>query len=355
MKSTYILSFFFFLTTILCAQPRFVPDTEIVKLGEVEFQHPKMVKVGFTNKGDRPLLIKSVHPSCGCMDVTFPKEKIEPREQGEITLTYDAKLLGAFHKDVEIFTNASEDPTYIYINGVVVTEIKDYSKDYPIDLGNIRLKSNYIEFDDVNKGDHPVAELELINVDRVAYQPELMHLPPYLSMECVPENIPPGKSGIIKLTLNSEKLNLMGLNQTSVYLARYIGDKIGEANEIVVSAVLLPDFSQLKESDLANAPELYITEKKVNIGSLGGKEKRSAKVMLINMGKSDLHFQQVQVFSKSISVSLGNRVLKPGKSTKLKVTAHSKYLKNAKNTPRVLLITNDPKHAKEIINVDVKL
>ena len=55
------------------AQPRFVPDTDIKKVGEVEFQVPRHFSLGFTNKGDKPLLIKEVKASCGCIDVSFPK------------------------------------------------------------------------------------------------------------------------------------------------------------------------------------------------------------------------------------------------------------------------------------------
>ena len=53
-------------------------------------------------------------------------------------------------------------------------------------------------------------------------------------------------------------------------------------------------------------------------------------------------------------MSLGNRILKRGKSTKLKVTVLARYLKKSKSRPRVLLITDDPKHSKEVINIKVQ-
>jgi len=52
-------------------------------------------------------------------------------------------------------------------------------------------------------------------------------------------------------------------------------------------------------------------------------------------------------------VQLKKRVLKPGASTKMKITAYGKYLKEIKGTPRVLMITNDPNCPKIIINVNV--
>ena len=146
----------------------------------------------------------------------------------------------------------------------------------------------------------------------------------------------------------------MGLNQTSVYLARYVGDKVSETNEIFVNAVLLPDFSRLTEQQKNNPPELQIETNEINLGQMGMKEKLSQTIVLRNVGKSPLRFRQVQVFSKAVSVSLGNRILKPGKSTKLKVTVLARYLKKSKSRPRVLLITDDPKHSKEVINIKVQ-
>jgi hypothetical protein len=327
---------------------------EIRKLGEVVFQHPKRVVFGFTNKGNQPLVITSAKPSCGCMDVTFPTEPVPAGKGGEISLVFDAAILGTFYKEVEVLTNASETPVYLTIQGSVVTELQDVGQDLPIDLGNVRIETNYLEFDDVHKGERPVVEVALINKEHTAFRPKLMHLPAYLSAEYIPENVPAGKKGLIKLTLDSDKLLQLGLNKTSVYFSRYLGDKINEANEIQISAILLPDFSKMTDEERKNAPELYLAEPSIEFGPLTGKSKLTRTLLLFNRGKSNLRIEQVQVFNKAVSVSLGNRELKPGASTKLKVSVTPKYLKREKWRPRVLLITNDPSKPKTVINIDVK-
>ena len=48
------------LGTVAFAQPRFVPDSEIKKTGEVLFQKPHTIVFGFTNSGNKPLHIKKV-------------------------------------------------------------------------------------------------------------------------------------------------------------------------------------------------------------------------------------------------------------------------------------------------------
>lgn len=355
MKQIFITIFYLMCVGVLYAQPRFVPDVEIKKLGEVEFQQPKRVVFGFTNKGNQPLVITSAKASCGCVDVTIPKTAIPAGKSGEIALVYDAGILGTFYKEVEIYTNASEAPTYLTIQGTVVVEVQDVGQDCPIDLGNVQIETNYLEFDDVHQGEHPVLEMSLVNKEHTAFRPELMHLPAYLSAQYIPENVPAGRKGKIRLILDSDKLPQLGLNKTSVYFSRYMGDKISDANEIQISAVLLPDFSKLTDEDRENAPRLYIPESLLEFRPSAGKAKKESHTILVyNNGKSDLRFEQVQVFNQAVSVYLGNRVLKPGASTKLKVTVTPKYIKRAKARPRVLLITNDPLQPKTIINIDIK-
>ena len=338
----------------LQAQPRFVPDTDIKKVGEVLFQTPRRFSLGFTNKGSGSLHIKKVKASCGCLDVAYPQRPIAAGSRGEIVLTFDAKMLGTFYKEVEVLTDAADEPAYIAIQGTVVTEVHDYSDEFPIDLGNVRMVTNTVEFEDVNLGDHPTAELRLLNTDRTAFRPELMHLPPFLSAKCEPEDIPPGKAGTIRLTLDSEKLGGLGLHQTNIYLSRYQGDKIGETNEILVSAILLPSFAGMSEEELAQAPELKVSESSVELLPVSGKKAVNHNIILTNTGMSDLHIQQVQVFNKAIGVKIANSTIRPGKSTKLKITITARYLHKSKGRMRVLLISDAPRQAKQYINVEIK-
>lgn len=340
------------MTTV--AQPRLVPENDILKVGEVIFQEAKTFHLPFTNKGNEELIIKAVHASCGCTKVDYPQGPIQPGARGEILMTYDAKMLGSFYKDIEILTNESDQPIYMAIQGYVVNQLTDFNIDYPIDLGNVRMEADYIEFDEVNKGDMPIAELRIVNMERTAFRPQIMHLPAYLSAEYEPETIAPGRVGKIRLTLDSEKMPTMGLTQTSIYLARYMGDKISSSNEIAVSAVLLPSYRDMNINNTENAPVLYITEPTVEMGSMGKKQKLSHDVMLLNMGKTPLNIKQIQVFSKALNLSLSDQVIEPGKSAKLRITVLKKFLKTEKNRPRVLIISDDPDHTKEIIEIDIE-
>lgn len=342
------------LVAFASAQPKVSVNREVANMGEVGYQLPKKVSFTLKNAGNEPLRITEVLPSCGCMSVEWMRDLIEPGAEGQISTVYDAKMLGVFQKDLEVYTNASEQPFYLHIQGRVVSKMSDYSGSFPIDLGNVRLNINNVEFDNVNRGDRPVVELQIVNVDRKSYHPQLMHLPPYLTAQYYPEVLSGGRIGKILLTLDSEKLQQMGLTQTSIYLSRQLGDRVGEENEITVSSVLLPDFSSLSAKDRAKAPVMVLSSDSIDMGVMGKKKKKTMEVTISNMGQSTLEIRSLQVFNKALSVSLSNRNIEPGKSARLKVTVHAQYLKKAKSYPRVLLISNDPVHSKEIITVNVK-
>ena len=47
----------------------------------------------FTNVGKAKLVINYVHASCGCTVAEYPKDYIAPGASGEITVTYNGKVL----------------------------------------------------------------------------------------------------------------------------------------------------------------------------------------------------------------------------------------------------------------------
>lgn len=359
MRRIYTLLIILLAAQTAIAQPRFVADTPLQKVGEMVWKNPKTVAFSFQNKGNRQLVITRVHPSCGCVKVDYPK-KVSAGEKGTIKATYDAAMMGSFHRELAVYTNVQDEPYYLTFEGRVVESALDYDGDFPIDLGNVRLSTNYVEFDDVNRGDRPVVELQVANMEHGNYTPQLMHLPNYLTAEYIPTDIQPGRVGKIRLTLDSEKLFLDGLNQTSLYLARYMGDKIGEQNEILVSAVLLPAFRDLTPERLKTAPHIVLMDGNEMIEDettmvMDPKKKTTSKTLNVtNIGEEPLTISAVQVFNRAMTVNLGDRSIPPHGTTKLKITLDAKELQRAKNGPRLLLISNDPRHAKTVLNINVE-
>lgn len=321
-----------------------------VDCGKVQYYQPITATFKMKNKGGRKLTISDVKVSCGCIQADYPKGEIPSGEEFELKVTYDARQLGHFYKEACVYSNGTKQPVYLSMKGVVQEEVRDYSKNYPYKVGDLRVDKLDLEFDDVNRGDMPIHEINMVNEGNSVLEPNIMHLPPYLTAESSTPYLRPGQSGKITVTLHSDKIHDLGITQTTLYLANRKGDKVSPDNEINASAVLLPSFSQLTETELLNAPKLTLSEEEISM-DFGNKNKQSGKVEITNTGKSPLIINSMHIFSNALRVTLGKQELAPGQKTTLKVTADREMMEKARTAPRVLMITNDPDKAKVVIKI----
>ena len=354
MKRICISLIMFVVCLMAQAQPKIAFDSEAKDLGYILWRNPATVTYKFVNTGDKPLVVSNVTVSCGCMEASWTEAPVMPGDEGEITAVFDAEAIGHFYKDLGVYCNAVPEPVYVSFSGEVTADAKNFSFTHPYAIGGIRLNQEELSFE-AHKGDRPSVELLVANTSNKSYSPVLMHLPPYLEAEAVPEKLGRGKAGKIKVTLNTDRLPKLGITRASVYLSRYSGDKVGEENEIPVSVALLPDFSQMTDWQKNNPPVISVSSDELEFLNLRPNQKKSQTVVITNTGKSDLVIQDMQVFSIALGVNLKKRVLKPGESTKMKVTVLAANLPRVKGRPRVLMITNDPERPMIAVRVKAQL
>lgn len=310
--------------------------------GLITHKKPATTTFTVTNIGTAPLEISKVKTSCACTLVKWPKAPIAVGEKDTITVTYDAVMMGHFVKFVNIYSNSEISLTRLTLKGEVLLEGAEKGTGLTEQIGDLLLDTRSVEFEPVGKGEKPRATIDILNASKQSLDVQLMHLPPYLTMQASPRVLAPRRKGKIILTLETEKLKEYGLTQTPVYLARYPGDKVSVANEITVSSVLLPDFTNLNATQLAAAPRIQLSEDEVQMGIIKEKGSKTAMLLVTNQGKSKLEIKKLQVFNPAISLSLSKSVLKPGETAKLKLKLNGKHFYRFKSEPKILIITNDP-------------
>lgn len=328
---------------------------EVVDCGQVVFNKPVTAEFMLKNDGHKPLVINNVLKSCGCTKVDYPKTGIAAGESFVIKAVYDAKQMGTFTKQVCLCTNADEEPFILSMRGKVVGSVVDFAGSYDEMLGVIKSDAQEVEFDDVNRGDRPVQRIHIFNPTDELLEPVVMHLPSYLHAFVSPSKVAPRHSAEISFVLDSKKLRDLGLNQTSVYLGERPGDKIAPEKEIVVSAVLLPGFENMTPAKKAQAPKIEMSATDLNLGSFNGKKKLKGEILITNKGKSELDIRSMQMFTMGLQVNLKKSKIQPGETVKMKVTAVAADLKKSRvRHPRILMITNDPDHAKVVVKINVQ-
>jgi len=85
--------------------------------GTIQQGDPAEAEFTLKNTGKEPLIIQSVHPSCGCTTPYWSKEPVAPGKKGVIKAAYDTHRIGAFNKTITV--NSTAGTTVLRIKGVV--------------------------------------------------------------------------------------------------------------------------------------------------------------------------------------------------------------------------------------------
>ena len=168
---------------------------EVIDCGNVIYEQPVTAKFEMQNMSSNPISIKDVKTSCGCTTVEYPKGQIAPGESFVVNATYDSRQMGHFFKDIALYSDASQQPFYLQIRGVVVEEIIDFAGQYPYTIADLNVDRNDVEFDDVNRGDRPVQKINIRNASSKSVSPVVMHLPSYMQAQVSPTTLQPGRQG----------------------------------------------------------------------------------------------------------------------------------------------------------------
>ena len=96
-------------------------DTIYFDLGSLAIDAPNQTRdFIFANTGDAPLVIEKVEASCSCLDVDYPKDSIASGKKSKITMTLKMNEVssGQFYRSANVYTNASDEPTEIILQGI---------------------------------------------------------------------------------------------------------------------------------------------------------------------------------------------------------------------------------------------
>lgn len=352
MKRIYTTLYLLIFTTIaIVAQPRFSSNTEMYEFGQIEWKQPATAHFTITNTGDQPLVLTEVMPDCACSVAHWTTSPIAPQQSGTISVTFDAEALGHFHKSVAVMSNA-QPLVYLYFSGQVVRKLTDFTRTHPYIYGDIRMDRDEIIFPDMTWGEESKLHISVANLSPRPYEPVLMHLPSYLSMETTPKVLQQGEKGTITLTIHSKEANDIGLLNPTIYLSRFTGDKVSTDNAIPLQAIILPDFSGMSETELNNSAKIKLSTEEVDVSrQLSLKNKIRRDIVITNVGQSPLIISKLQLLDMGVRVSLKNTTIQPGRHTRLRINISKKQLPKEESPIRILLITNDPTQPKTEIKI----
>lgn len=107
---------------------------DVVKFKELTYDFGK-IKQGapvshdfvFTNITDKPVIIESAIPGCGCTTPVKPEGAIQQGKDDKITAGFNALAMGPFNKNITVKVAGIDLPVTLHITGEVLSA-PDYAK-----------------------------------------------------------------------------------------------------------------------------------------------------------------------------------------------------------------------------------
>ncbi len=89
------------------------------QFGKIAQAKPVSFVFSFKNNGTKPVVIETVTADCGCTTPDYPKGPILQKQEGKITVTYNAANPGIFTKKVHVKFAHLKEPIDLQIEGEV--------------------------------------------------------------------------------------------------------------------------------------------------------------------------------------------------------------------------------------------
>ncbi|HBL76897.1 MAG TPA: DUF1573 domain-containing protein [Prolixibacteraceae bacterium] len=307
----------------------------------------------FTNKGNVPLILNNVQPSCGCTTPEWERKPIAPGQEGYIKVSYDPKgRPGTFNKSIQVISNAENATVVLYIKGEVSPREKTLAEIYPQTIGPLRVKTNNIAFTKQTEIETKTEQLELVNDTENDVKVELKETPPHIKVSISESVIKPKGKAILTLSYDASKKKMYGFIMESIYLN--IDGSSDYRNRIAVSTTVEEDFSALSPEDLKNAPVVEFDSKDFDFGDIKQGSKVQHTFSLKNAGKRDLIIRRVSTSCGCTAVTPEKTMIGQNESVPLKVEFDSTG-KLGRQNKTITVITNDPKNSTTILRISTNI
>ena len=293
-----------------------------------------------TNTGQEPIAIFEVVTSCGCTNVVWTKEPIQPGKTGTVKATYkneDGPM--PFDKTLTVYISGVKRPVILRMRGVVHEKKKTLSELYGAQkLGAFGIKNRQLKTGNLKQDQKISEQVTVANLGKKPLQVTWTNVSEELTLSVEPNPIPAGSTAKLTYTVsaNPEKYGRWQYTATPVLN----GQKADGALEITTWTQ--ENFAFLDQATRDKGPIPYFTGSTVNLGTASKGAKLTAEFTCTNRGKSTLHFYKADAESPALTLSGALADIAAGKKGSVRFTLDTSLLETGENVIMVSLTTNSP-------------
>lgn len=301
----------------------------------------------YVNTGDEPLVVVASRATCGCTSSKYTKDPIEPGDSGYVEVSYNPTgRPGRFNKKVYVDFNTERPRQTLLIKGVVIGAGNTLRGRYPVDAGDVRLRSDNVLLGEVSNGKSKTAFVEVYNATADTLSPVWSQVPRGITINTPTPAIGPGEQGTYTVYFVPQQ-DMYGIYTDSLMLVASPGDT---PVKVDVIAIVDEDFSKLTPGQRKQAPFIEVEDRTLDFGKLdrnGGPVTRS--FTFTNTGNSPMLVRRVYTTDPGITVTTTASKVKKGKTATVQVTVDPMSIPTEILNGRISIIVNDPLNPTTVV------
>ena len=314
-------------------------DKTVHDFGEVlTTDGPLSCNFTVSNISAKPVSILTVVSSCGCTDVTWTREAIDPGKTGTISATFqneDGPF--PFDKTLTVYLAEYKQPVILRLRGNVREKALPVKQAYTVKRGNLGFKEEEIAGGNMSQGQQKSGEFTVANIGDSPISVSFKDVSKFMRISISPATIPAGGTAKVSFTIDADR-SLWGKNYywfTPVVNGRSY-QKMG------IWAVTKEDFSDWTREQRANGSNLLFKSNTFSFNPQAAGKTVQAEFDVSNVGKSDLIIYKVDTDNPKAVRLEDPPVLKAGQTGKIKLSLDTKGMPKGEVLIIVSLTTNSP-------------
>ena len=330
-------------------------------------QGPVSCTFTFTNTGSKPILLLSVVASCGCTDVDWTREPIQPGKKGTVQATFDNNDGPyPFDKTVTVYVSDIKKPYVLHLRGSAHENAKPLTETYSLKIGNMGVKTLENKIGNLSQRETKSGNIVIANVGITPMKVDFEDVSDGLTLNVYPNPVPAKSVANLTYSIKASrerwgknwyyatpvidgrrykaigKLPAKEKEEGTEHFYSEPNTRVGIGkSEIAFWAVTKENFATLPtdyKNDMANPT---FTKSTVNFGKPASGAKTSLTFEYTNKGKMDSEFFKLDADCSNVKVKEMEKTA-PGKKGKIVVELDTKGMPKGENIIALNLFTNSP-------------
>ena len=334
----------------VCAQEKFGGSVEFDRtvwdFGDVLLSDGALeCQFRMKNIGNKPVVIYNVTTTCGCTDVTWSREPVQPGKTAVISATYtNDEGPYPFDKALTAHISGVGRPVILRIRGVSHQKEEPLDVRFPLHSGKLGLKGTELKCGNLEMGGHKSEEVQIANIGSSPMTIDFTGVSDGLSLETDPNPVPAGSTATLHFRVDA----VDGIWGKNYYYATPVIDGKPSGLKLKIFAFTKASFDDLTGEQRDNGPKPIFKSSTYSFGKIRPGTRVTASWEFTNIGKSAFKAYKVDVDAEHFT---NTPVPEVGANAKgrFSVTLDTTGMPAGETLVMVTLTTNSP--VRPIVNL----